>query len=194
MGLGNPGPRYVRTRHNVGANFVYGLAERFGMRLKEESRFKGHVGRGEVAGVDVRLLVPATFMNLSGESVGAMARFYKFEPEEILVAYDELAFDPGVLRLKSGGGDNGHNGLRSVVEGLGNAREFHRLRIGVGHPGIRELVTAFLTAHSMPEADRLLVESRLAIAEPVLAHMLNGEMQKAMNELHAPPEVREEEE
>ncbi len=194
MGLGNPGPRYVRTRHNVGANFVRALAERFGIRLNEEPKFKGHVGRGEVAGVDVRLLVPNTFMNLSGESVGAMARFYKFEPEEILVAYDELAFDPGVLRLKSGGGDNGHNGIKSVTEGLGNAREFHRLRIGVGHPGSKELVTAFLTSHTMPEEDRALVESSLVIEEQVLGNMLRGEMEKAMNELHAPRQGEEEEE
>ncbi len=194
MGLGNPGPRYVRTRHNVGANFVRALAERFGIRLNEEPKFKGHVGRGEVAGVDVRLLVPNTFMNLSGESVGAMARFYKFEPEEILVAYDELAFDPGVLRLKSGGGDNGHNGIKSVTEGLGNAREFHRLRIGVGHPGSKELVTAFLTSHTMPEEDRALVESSLVIEEQVLGDMLTGEMEKAMNQLHAPLQGEEEEE
>lgn len=193
MGLGNPGPRYVRTRHNVGANFVRALAERFGIRLNEEPKFKGHVGRGEVAGVHVRLLVPNTFMNLSGESVGAMARFYKFEPEEILVAYDELAFDPGVLRLKIGGGDNGHNGIKSVTEGLGNAREFHRLRIGVGHPGSKELVTAFLTSHTMPEEDRALVESSLVIEEQVLGDMLTGEMDKAMNELHAPRQGEEEE-
>ncbi|MCZ6643991.1 MAG: aminoacyl-tRNA hydrolase [Gammaproteobacteria bacterium] len=194
VGLGNPGPRYVRTRHNVGANFVCALAERFGIRLNEESRFKGHVGRGAVTDVDVRLLVPGTFMNLSGESVGAMARFYKFEPEEILVAYDEMAFEPGVLRLKSGGGDNGHNGIKSVTEGLGNDREFHRLRIGVGHPGSPELVTAFLTSHTMPESERLLVESSLVIESQVLTNMLSGEMQKAMNELHTPLLDEEEEE
>ncbi len=194
VGLGNPGPRYVHTRHNVGANFVCALAERFGIRLNEESKFKGNVGRGTVADVDVRLLVPNTFVNLSGESVGAIARFYKFEPEEILVAYDEMAFAPGVVRLKSGGGDNGHNGVKSVTEGLGNSREFYRLRIGVGHPGSPELVTAFLTSHTMPEADRLLVESSLVIEKQVLTDMLAGEMQKAMNDLHAPVEDEEEEE
>ena len=166
--------------------------ERFDIRLDEESKFRGHVGRGAVAGVDVRVLVPNTYVNLSGEAVGAMARFYKFEPEEILVAYDEMAFDPGTVRLKSGGGDNGHNGIKSVTEGLGNRREFHRLRIGVGHPGSPELVTAFLTSHTMPEADRLLVESSLAIVDQVLTDVLSGEMHKAMNELHAP--LRDEEE
>ena len=193
MGLGNPGPRYARTRHNVGANFVRALAERFDIPLNGEPKFKGHVGRGKVAGVDVRLLVPDTFMNLSGESVGAMARFYKFEPEELLIAYDEMAFDPGISRLRSGGGDNGHNGIKSVTEGLGNMRGFHRLRIGVGHPGSKELVTAFLTSHTMPEADRLLVESHLVINEQVLADILSGEMQKAMNELHTPLQDPEEE-
>ena len=194
MGLGNPGPNYRLTRHNVGANFVYALAERFNVRLREESKFKGYVGRGKIAGVDVRLLVPDTFMNLSGESVGAMARFYKFEPEEILVAYDELAFEPGVVRLKIGGGANGHNGIKSVTEGLSNDREFHRLRIGIGHPGSKELVTAFLTSHTMPQGERELVESRLLVVEGVLADILAGDMHKAMNELHAHPDDQERDE
>ena len=118
VGLGNPGPRFEGTRHNVGATFVEVLARRYGIALKEESRFKGLVGRGDVLGHDVRLLIPTTFVNLSGEAVGALAAFYKIPVSEILLAYDEMAFDVGVVRLKLGGGDNGHNGIRSVVQGL----------------------------------------------------------------------------
>ena len=127
-GLGNPGPRYADTRHNAGAWFVSGLARRFGVALKEESKFKGELGRGDVLGHDLRLLLPSTFMNLSGESVGSVARFFRIQPAEILIAYDEMAFEPGLVRLKTGGGDNGHNGIGSVIEGLGNERGFHRLR------------------------------------------------------------------
>jgi PTH1 family peptidyl-tRNA hydrolase len=126
--------------------------------MTEDAKFKGYVGRGDIVGHDVRLLIPTTYMNLSGESVGAFAHFYKIDADEILVAYDEMAFAPGVLRLKSGGGDNGHNGVRSVIAHLGNARGFQRLRIGVGHPGDRSQVTPFLTSHRMPADERQLVE------------------------------------
>ena len=185
-GLGNPGPRYEPTRHNAGANFAWYLSRRFNVPLSQESKFKGHVGRGEVAGHDLRILVPATFMNLSGESVGAVARFYKIASAEILVAYDEMAFAPGQLRLKSGGGDNGHNGIRSVIAGLGGQREFHRLRIGVGHPGDRDKVTAYLTSQRTPVAERELMEQAFDIPDAVLQDMLSGDFQKAMNALHAP--------
>jgi PTH1 family peptidyl-tRNA hydrolase len=186
VGLGNPGPRYESTRHNVGANFVIYLAGRFGLQLSEDAKFKGYVGRGEIAGHDVRMLIPTTFMNLSGESVGALVHFYKLEVNEILVAYDEMAFEPGVLRLKTGGGDNGHNGIRSVMSSLGNAREFHRLRIGVGHPGDRSQVTPFLTSQRMPQSERQLVEDAWQIDDAVLADVLGGNLEKAMNNLHSP--------
>ncbi|HEX7036131.1 MAG TPA: aminoacyl-tRNA hydrolase [Pseudomonadales bacterium] len=184
-GLGNPGPRYQHTRHNAGAWFVRELAERYGIALGEEARFKGLIGRGLVAGHDVRLLLPMTYMNLSGESVGAVARFYRIAPEEVLVCYDEVAFEPGVLRLKFGGGDNGHNGIRSVIAGLGNERGFLRLRIGVGHPGDKSRVTAYLTSVRMPEAERRLLAEAFDIPDTVLAHLLGGDLQKAMTALHS---------
>jgi len=187
VGLGNPGPRYAPTRHNAGANFVSYLAHRFGIALNEEAKFKGLIGRGDIAGHDVRLLVPTTFMNLSGESVGAVAHFYKLEATEILVAYDEMAFAPGVLRLKTGGGDNGHNGIRSIIAHLGNDSGFHRLRIGVGHPGDRSQVTPFLTSQRTPEAERQLIEAAWRIEDSVLAAILAGNLEKAMNRLHSPP-------
>lgn len=184
-GLGNPGPQYRHTRHNAGAEFVAALAERYGVPLSEEARFKGLIGRGMVAGQDVRLLIPLTYVNLSGDAVGAVARFYKLTPEEILVAYDEMAFEPGVLRLKSGGGDNGHNGIRSVIAGLGNQRGFQRLRIGVGHPGDRSRVTAYLTSVRMPETERSLMQRAFDLPESILRHLLGGDLQKAMTELHS---------
>lgn len=187
-GLGNPGPRYEPTRHNAGANFAWYLARRFNIALAEDSKFKGHVGRGELLGHDVRVLIPATFMNLSGESVGAFARFYKIATSEILVAYDEMAFEPGELRLKSGGGDNGHNGIRSVIAGLGGQRDFQRLRIGVGHPGDRDRVTAYLTTQRMPETEREALEQAFAVPDAVVDALLSGDFQKAMNALHAPGE------
>lgn len=184
-GLGNPGPQYQHTRHNAGADFVAALAARYGIPLAEDRKFKGLVGRGPVAGHDVRLLLPLTYVNLSGESVGAVARFFRIEPEEIIVAYDEMAFEPGVARIKSGGGDNGHNGIRSVIAGLGNSRDFHRLRIGVGHPGDRSQVTAYLTSVRMPEDERRLMQEVYDVPEPVLDHLLAGDLQKAMTALHS---------
>jgi peptidyl-tRNA hydrolase, PTH1 family len=191
-GLGNPGPQYQHTRHNVGAAFVAALAHRYGIPLAEDPKFKGLTGRGLIAGRDVRLLIPLTYVNLSGEAVGAMARFYKLEPGEILVAYDEMAFEPGVLRIRSGGGDNGHNGIRSVISGLGNSRDFQRLRIGVGHPGDRSRVTAYLTSVRMPESERRLMEDTYQIPEPILAHLLDGDLQKAMTQLHTRDESGDE--
>ena len=188
-GLGNPGPRYADTRHNVGVWFVDRLARRFGIQLTHESKFKGDVGRGDVLGHDLRLILPRTFMNLSGESVGPLARFFKIAPEEILVAYDEMAFEPGLVRLKTGGGANGHNGIKSVIDGLGNAPGFHRLRIGVGHPGDKDRVTAYLTSITTPADERRLIEEAFELPEAVLSDLLAGRLQKVMNWLHAPDQI-----
>ncbi len=185
-GLGNPGPRYADTRHNVGVWFVERLARRFGINLAPDTKFKGDVGRGDVLGHDVRLLLPQTFMNLSGESVGPLARFFKIEPEEILVAYDVMAFVRGVLRLNPGGGANGHNGIKSVIDGLGSAPGFHRLRIGVGHPGDKDRVTAYLTSVTTPADERRLIEEAFELPEAVLEDLLDSKFQKVMYWLHAP--------
>lgn len=185
-GLGNPGARYADTRHNVGARLVRNLADRFRIRLASEGRFKGELGRGDLLGHDVRLLIPETYMNLSGESVGAVAHFYKVPCDQILIAYDEMAFEPGVIRFRMGGGANGHNGLSSVIESLGNEREFPRLRIGVGHPGSRDLVTAYLTSVRMPQPERELVDRACDLSDAVLTDLLDGNFSKVMNQLHAP--------
>jgi len=184
VGLGNPGPRYEHTRHNVGAVWVESLAARFGIRLANESRFQARVGRGDVLGHDVRLMIPSTFMNLSGDAVGPLAHFHKLAAESILVAYDEMAFEPGVVRLKQGGGDNGHNGVHDVIRGLGNHAEFVRLRIGVGHPGDPERVTGYLTGARIPKDDRARIDAALAFSDDVLRNVLAGAIGKAMNVLH----------
>lgn len=186
VGLGNPGPRYARTRHNVGAVWLESLAVRFDIHLEEQARFKGLIGRGDILGRDVRLLFPSTFVNLSGDAVGAVARFYKIEPTGILVAYDEVAFPPGVCRLKIGGGHNGHNGLKSIMAALGNDRGFARLRIGVGHPGTAADMVGYLTGIRMPTGERELVDRGSLVSDEVLALVLDGELQQAMNVFHAP--------
>ena len=185
-GLGNPGTRYARTRHNVGAAWLLALAHRFGIRLAEERKFKGLLGRGHILGRDVRLLLPTTYVNLSGEAVGAVAHFYRVTAGEILVAYDEVAFPVGVSRLKKDGGHNGHNGLKSVIAGLANDRGFARLRIGVGHPGSAEDMVAYLTGAAMPAAEREAAAESADLDERVLDLVLDGDIDRAMNLFHAP--------
>lgn len=186
VGLGNPGPTYADTRHNVGAVWLEQLSAGFRIPLAEDAKFKARVGRGLLAGQDVRLLIPTTYMNDSGEAVGAIMRFFKWEPAQLLVAYDEMAFEPGQVRYRSGGGDNGHNGIRSIVAHLGNRKDFHRLRIGVGHPGNRSRVTSYLTSTKMPQGERRLMEDALNWPDALLADLLRGEWQKFTNALHAP--------
>jgi len=185
-GLGNPGTRYARTRHNVGAVWLFELAKRFGIRLAEERKFKGLLGRGDIRGHDVRLLLPETYVNLSGEAVGAVAHFYRMTAQEILVAYDEVAFPVGVSRLKKDGGHNGHNGLKSVIGALANDRGFARLRIGVGHPGVAKDMVAYLTGVTMPEAERDAAMASAVLDDTVLDLVLDGEIDRAMNLFHAP--------
>jgi PTH1 family peptidyl-tRNA hydrolase len=161
------------------------LARQHSISLVLDSKFKGEIGRGTIHGIDIRLLLPATYMNLSGESVGTVLRYYKYNVEELLVAYDEMAFEPGVVRLKQGGGDNGHNGVRSVRDGCGNATGFNRLRIGVGHPNDRDQVTAYLTQRTMPRGERTLVEQATDFGEPLLSDIVHGRWQSAQNVMHS---------
>lgn len=186
VGLGNPGTRYARTRHNIGAAWLEGVAARFAVPLRTERKFKGLLGRGDVMGRDVRLLLPTTYVNLSGEAVGAVARFHKLAADEILVAYDEVAFPPGVCRLRAGGGHNGHNGLKSVIAGLGGARGFNRLRIGVGHPGDAGEMVRYLTGAAMPAEERQAAEDAARLGDDLLDLVLAGDLPRAMNLLHAP--------
>jgi PTH1 family peptidyl-tRNA hydrolase len=183
VGLGNPGLKYWGTPHNVGGAWVSKLAERFQVKLVGKSKFKGYVGSGNVVGRTVRMLVPSTYMNVSGESVGALARFYKIEPDEILVVHDEVDFPAGITKLKIGGRRDTHNGIRSVVAGIGNRSDFVRLRIGVGHPG-RQGMIGFLTGKKLSRRDHAAVQASTDMDDQLISLILTGDMQKAMNRLH----------
>ena len=144
VGLANPGAQYADTRHNAGAWFVTRLADQLGAKLSPDSKSFGLIARVSHQGEDVRLLIPTTFMNRSGQAIAAVAGFYKIAPAEILIAHDELDLSPGQIRLKTGGGHGGHNGLRDAIASLGNQNGFHRLRVGIGHPGDSSLVSGFV--------------------------------------------------
>ena len=184
VGLGNPGPNYERTRHNVGADLVLELAKSLHAELKYESKFFGDTERVSIAGRDVRLLIPSTFMNLSGKSVAAMARFYQIAPENILVVHDELDMDPGTVRFKKGGGHGGHNGLRDTIKSLGNNKDFARLRIGIGHPGQANLVSDYVLKKAALSDQQLIANS----IDDALRHLptaVEGQWEKAMTALHS---------
>lgn len=144
VGLGNPGTEYANTRHNAGQDLVERLAFKTNSPLQSETKFFGFTGRSIVEHRDLKMLIPTTFMNRSGQAVAAIANFYKIDIEEILVVHDELDLPPGVARLKQGGGHGGHNGLRDIISSLGNNNNFQRLRIGIGHPGNAKLVSNYV--------------------------------------------------
>lgn len=183
VGLGNPGPKYEQTRHNVGFVFVDELVRSKGASFKLESKFHGEVCKISLAGNDVWLLKPNTFMNLSGKSVAALAGFYKIAPESILVVHDELDIPPGQLRLKRGGGHGGHNGLRDMIAQLGS-KEFLRLRVGIGHPGHSRDVSDYVLGKASPD-ERIEIAAAVDEALRTLPLILEGEMQAAMNHLHS---------
>jgi PTH1 family peptidyl-tRNA hydrolase len=184
VGLGNPGPEYDQTRHNAGALFVERLADREGVRLALDKKYFGLTGKFTHQGRDVRLLIPTTFMNRSGQAVAALARFFRIEPEAILVAHDELDMPPGVAKLKQGGGHGGHNGLRDIIAQLGNQNSFHRLRLGIGHPGHSSQVTGYVLGRA-PRREQDLLDASIDFALGVLPEMLAGDWIKAMHKLHS---------
>ncbi len=184
VGLGNPGPEYAGTRHNAGFWFIDRLAQCWNASLRREAKFFGEAARATLPEGEVWLLKPATFMNRSGQSVAALAHFYKIPPQAILVAHDELDFAPGVARLKQGGGHGGHNGLRDIIARLGNQRDFLRLRLGIGHPGDSRQVTGYVLGRP-PAAERAAIEQALDAAVAVMPLLLRGELQQAMQGLHS---------
>ncbi|OBX89402.1 aminoacyl-tRNA hydrolase [Haemophilus haemolyticus] len=184
VGLGNPGDKYADTRHNAGEWLIERLSRRFNVSLNPESKFFGKTARTIVNGKEVRLLVPTTFMNLSGKSVGALASFYRIKPEEILVIHDELDLPPGTAKLKQGGGHGGHNGLKDIVAQLGNNNNFYRLRIGIGHPGHRDLVAGYVLNKPSP-ADRDALEKVLDEATDCVEIIFKDGMVKATNRLNS---------
>lgn len=182
VGLGNPGAEYEQTRHNAGVWFVDALAAQTNTSLRPAGKFHGLHGTAKLAGHDFHLLIPTTFMNLSGQAVQALASYYKIAPENILVAHDEIDLPAGEIRLKFDGGHGGHNGLRDIIRHL-NSNKFYRLRIGVGHPGNSNLVHDYVL-NAPKKSERELIDNALQTAEKIVPLMLKGDMQKAMQELH----------
>jgi peptidyl-tRNA hydrolase, PTH1 family len=183
VGLGNPGAQYEATRHNVGFWWVEAIARAQGESFRAEPKFLGELARVRVAGQDVRLLKPSTYMNRSGQSVVAVARYFDIRPERILIAHDELDLPVGVTRIKQGGGHAGHNGLRDSISALGS-REFWRLRIGIAHPGDRTLVTGYVLGRPSRDDESRIRES-LDEAERRLPELVEAQFQLAMNRLHS---------
>ena len=184
VGLGNPGLKYSKTRHNAGFWFVDELARRYSANFKMESRFSGEVSKAEIEGHTVWLLKPTTFMNKSGLAARQLAAFYKIPVENMLVIHDELDLSPGVVRLKFSGGHGGHNGLRDLHAHM--SKEYWRLRLGVGHPGDRNKVVDYVL--SDPTKDESIDIMRgIDRAADSIKLILDGDMQKAMNQLHTDP-------
>ncbi|MEI6027790.1 MAG: aminoacyl-tRNA hydrolase [Betaproteobacteria bacterium] len=186
VGLGNPGPEYEATRHNAGFWWIDAAARQLGARLAAERAYFGLVGRINRPAGPVWLLQPQTYMNLSGKSVAALARFFKITPQEILVAHDELDLLPGQTKLKQGGGHAGHNGLRDIHAQLGSA-DYWRLRLGIGHPGIKAEVADYVL-RKPPTDQREAIERTIDESLKHLDAMLSGQMQQAVMKLHAKPE------
>ncbi|MCE0556047.1 aminoacyl-tRNA hydrolase [Motilimonas sp. E26] len=184
VGLANPGPEYQHTRHNAGAWFIEELARYHHIQLKPEAKFFGLTGRIQIENQDIRLLIPTTFMNLSGKAIVAMANFYRVTPEEILVAHDEMDMPPGVAKFKLGGGHGGHNGLRDTINKLGNNKNFYRLRIGIGHPGHKDKVTGYVLGKA-PVHEQALIESVVDEAVRTTNILAKDGIAKAMNRLHS---------
>ena len=179
VGLGNPGSRYARTRHNVGAWFVEALAQQHNYCLSKDNKFQGFFVKCN----DYWLLKPTAFMNESGRSIAALTCFYKIKPSEILIAHDELNFPIGYIRLKEGGGHGGHNGLRNVIQCLGNSN-FYRLRIGIDHPGHKALVTSYVLG-APSKNDQITIVTAIEKGLCLIPELTNGNFQTVMWKLHS---------
>lgn len=184
VGLGNPGPEHARTRHNAGFWFIDALAQAHRARFGLESRLFGETAKVEIAGQPAWLLRPATYMNASGKSVAAALRYWKIEPEECLLAHDDLDLPPGAARLKFDGGHGGQNGLRDTMQLLGHGR-FHRLRLGIGHPGHKDKVTPWVLGRPGKD-DEAAIRGAVDDAVAVLPLVVAGEVNEAMKRLRTP--------
>ncbi len=182
VGLGNPGNEYEKTRHNAGFWFIDRLISQHNLTLKSETKFLGDIAKFNSPFGSVWLLKPTTFMNRSGQSIARLAHFYKINPEQILLVHDELDLPPGSVKLKKSGGHGGHNGLRDMIAQLG--KNFYRLRLGIGHPGSKEQVVGFVLGKT-PKSEQLLIDSAIDKAIDSIELIVQGDMQKAMNQLHS---------
>lgn len=182
VGLGNPGSEYAQTRHNAGFWFAEQLCTSYKINLKNEGKFKGLLGICENSPEPFRVLLPQTYMNLSGQSVQALCQFYKILPQEVLIVHDELDLEPGIARLKFDGGGGGHNGLKDLIARLGT-KAFYRLRLGIGHPKVRELVHDYVL-HKPSVDDRNKIFQAIDDSLRVFPEILQGKMNDAMKTLH----------
>ncbi|AMP12925.1 aminoacyl-tRNA hydrolase [Collimonas pratensis] len=185
VGLGNPGPEYEQTRHNAGFWLVDNLVNDLGCKLAREARFNAFVAKSSIAGQEVWLLEPQTFMNRSGQSVGGLARFYKIAPEEILVVHDELDLPPGSAKLKKGGSSGGHNGLKDITAALGT-QDYWRLRLGIGHPRTLNLqqVVADFVLHRPRKDEQVPIEEAIADSLKIIPMLCEGKFEAATMQLH----------
>ena len=182
VGLGNPGAEYEGTRHNAGFWFIDAVSRELKAPMSLDKSYYGQVARTAVNGTSVWLLKPLTFMNVSGKSVAALARFFKISPNEILVAHDELDLPPGQVKLKYGGGHAGHNGLRDIHAQLGTG-DYWRLRLGIGHPGVKTEVSNWVLNKPAPE-QRLLIEECVSRSSKAVLSLIAGETEKATMQIH----------
>ncbi|HSU20830.1 aminoacyl-tRNA hydrolase [Comamonadaceae bacterium OTU4NAUVB1] len=182
VGLGNPGPEYEATRHNAGFWWIDALARDLKLQLTPERAYHARVARTQIAGQPVWLLAPQTFMNLSGKSVAALARFFKIEPAEILVIHDELDVVPGEAKLKFGGSHAGHNGLRDIHAQLGTG-DYWRLRLGIGHPGAKSEVVGWVLKKPLKE-QRDAIDDAIARSLHAVPALLAGDTTRAMQQIH----------
>lgn len=185
VGLGNPGPEYADTRHNAGFWFIDAVARELKTSLAPERNYHGMLARANLREGPVWLLQPMTFMNLSGKSVAALARFFKIAPGEIMVAHDELDLLPGQLKMKIGGSHAGHNGLRDIQAQLGSA-DFWRLRLGIGHPGVKAEVSNYVL-RKPPAEQRDAIDKSIEQGVSALDLLIEGDMDKALMKVHARP-------
>ena len=183
VGLGNPGNEYRDTRHNAGFWLLDQLAQQWQVSCRNEKKFFGNMARARAAGREIYLLKPETYMNLSGKAVAALAQFYKIAPDEILAVHDELDIPCGRIRFKQGGGNGGHNGLKDIQARLGTP-DFYRLRLGIGHPGDRNLVTGYVL-NKPSAAERELLDRAIEQSLQHLPLILNGEREAAVRALHS---------
>ena len=190
VGLGNPGREYAHTRHNAGFWFAARLAEMLRAEFRNEPKFRADVASVRTpGGGDCRIATPQTYMNRSGASIGAIARFYRIAPSEIVVAHDELDLKPGTVKLKYGGGTAGHNGLNDIAAEIGTG-EFWRLRLGIGHPrdgALTEQDVADYVLHPPLGGEQALIDDAIVRALAVLPRLISGETERAMHELHTKP-------
>jgi PTH1 family peptidyl-tRNA hydrolase len=182
VGLANPGKEYAATRHNVGAWWLQALCDQNHINLQAQSKLQAVIGQGSLQQAKFRCAIPTTYMNHSGQAVAKISQYFDIPAEEILVVHDELDFAPGVIRLKFAGGHGGHNGLRDIIPQLGSEK-FHRLRIGIGHPGNKDLVADYVLGNPSKH-DQKIIETAIQDSLNLLPAILAGDWQTAMNQLH----------